>query len=616
MTGHGHLGTLDSGHMNDRAAAAIIKELVPDIRREGPAALVKYAREHDFPAAFLEKMGQVANRLITLHHVETAEDRGSGVAIIDVPRMLASYDEPEPVKRAAAAVVTHDHRTVDFTRMLVAAAGVRTIVKQAATPDPLDLVLRFAGLVAQLQVAHWDANTTTEEHETLGELYAALSAGADRYAEAAMGHAGTRKMEPAEVDLSAPHDAMTLVREILVCVKDMQMAAKKVEAESLLNIAAELEEAINSTIYKLTNKTEKAATWTDSEIEAAALELYAESRLGLAKAASAVCALLEADGVIASVAFAEREALAEGFAPDRVKSAFDWLCESTPTAARASRLENYSGIRVRSMSAGTRLTRALSEMIGAHTTTLVAKAAADVADADPGEVETVERPAGPIEDNAPGEETEVQDRGTAADVMPGADGATPEQPTDPTTEEASRRKSKDDKEKGGDKGAPAGTALRDLAGLAASPLAAAADSVSTAANMANTALTNITGKDRVNTAQRRTDMSTSDIVRTIMVRRMLATDPILREADPRAVLEVYNAIAKLHPDVANDPQRLRLVLREAASYDGLTLDSQKQLADTRKSEEDASAKARENSRSQYSVGGSDLPTLLNIPSAK
>ena len=160
-----------------------------------------------------------------------------------------------------------------------------------------------------------------------------------------------------------------------------------------------------------------------------------------------------------------------------------------------------------------------------------------------------------------------------------------------------------DKGKGSDSKPSGGLGIGDLWGAAKAPISAAAGGIRDAAAQADSLLTDITSKERTNKAQQRTDLSVEDVRRAINIRRMIGTDPVLREADPRAVLEIYNSIARLNPDIAGNPGSMKLLLREAVSYEGLTLDSQKQLTDIRKGTSDAEAKEFDNNKRRYTAGG-------------
>lgn len=139
--------------------------------------------------------------------------------------------------------------------------------------------------------------------------------------------------------------------------------------------------------------------------------------------------------------------------------------------------------------------------------------------------------------------------------------------------------------------------------LLARPLNAVSSGVQGAAAKADDILTKITTKERQNKAQKDLDIDIEDIKRTMNVSRMIANDPVLREVEPKEVMEVYNSIAARNPDIAGDMAALRLVLREAVSYEGLTLDAQKMLSDIRKNEAQGSQVAQDNDRKRYSVGG-------------
>jgi hypothetical protein len=169
-------------------------------------------------------------------------------------------------------------------------------------------------------------------------------------------------------------------------------------------------------------------------------------------------------------------------------------------------------------------------------------------------------------------------------------------------------KDKKDKDKGESKGKTKdGPGFIDVIGA---PIKATADMVQGAARKADDTLVKITSKERDNKAQRRTDLDVADIRRAINLRRMIGTDPVLREADPRDVLDIYNSITEINPELAGNMTALRLILREAVSYEGLTLDSQKLLADIGKSRAEAEKAVGENDKRRYAVGGSAPLSVL------
>lgn len=144
--------------------------------------------------------------------------------------------------------------------------------------------------------------------------------------------------------------------------------------------------------------------------------------------------------------------------------------------------------------------------------------------------------------------------------------------------------------------------LRGIGNAAMVPVQVTANAINNTAAAADRILSNITSKERYNKDQKYTDVSVEDIRRSINLSRMIGTDPVLRETDPRQVLEVYNAIARTNPELANNMPAIKLLLREAVSYEGLTLDAQKQLADIRKSTVESESKEQENDKRRYSTG--------------
>jgi len=107
-----------------------------------------------------------------------------------------------------------------------------------------------------------------------------------------------------------------------------------------------------------------------------------------------------------------------------------------------------------------------------------------------------------------------------------------------------------------------------------------------------------------------------DIKRAMAIRRLIGTDPVLKEADPKVVLEVYNSVTARNPQLAGDMAALRLILREAVSYEGLTLDSQKLLSEIRRNSEQADELSDINEKSRYTVGGAGPLSLVRSDSNK
>jgi len=94
----------------------------------------------------------------------------------------------------------------------------------------------------------------------------------------------------------------------------------------------------------------------------------------------------------------------------------------------------------------------------------------------------------------------------------------------------------------------------------------------------------------INPLQKKVDSATSDVERLTTVYRLMQADPIISEADPEMVLDIFNTLSEIYPDLTRDRARLRMALREAVQYEALPQHTQKELAETRKSIADARAK--------------------------
>jgi hypothetical protein len=156
---------------------------------------------------------------------------------------------------------------------------------------------------------------------------------------------------------------------------------------------------------------------------------------------------------------------------------------------------------------------------------------------------------------------------------------------------------------GGDKGTQAGKGnwLAAIISGATKPVNAAAGAVDAAAKGAVGAVRDVTGKERVNKNQVKLDGDIMDIRRSILIRRLAASDPVLKDMPIKDVLDTYNAIAESNPEAAANPRRVLLAMREAASYEGITLDSQKLLGDVRGASAKTDAAEADNTRRRYTA---------------
>ncbi len=313
--------------------------------------------------------------------------------------------------------------------------------------------------------------------------------------------------------------------------------------------------------------------------------------------------------------------------PQMVKAAIDWLC--SVTRKQASRHEG--DLRPRAVPVLSDAASQLVVLTDAMAMRQVIKNAAKAVAPSNGPDAALEEPAGQV----PEEESDFfgqfaqedtsdkpgggfllspeQEAAGAADAQSRFDreggarqGGSGGPPTGGDTKGEGKAQGKDS---GGEKGKPDAGRVSRIASVLAAPIKGVGSAVGQGASALDKFLEDVVSKERTNTRQRSNDISLADIRRSINVQRMIGTDPVLREKDPREVLEIYNAVAQSNPEVAGDMARMRLILREATSYDGVTLDSQKQLTDIRKGTAEAEAKESENSKRQYSIGGSAASLL-------
>lgn len=107
----------------------------------------------------------------------------------------------------------------------------------------------------------------------------------------------------------------------------------------------------------------------------------------------------------------------------------------------------------------------------------------------------------------------------------------------------------------------------------------------------------------VNRKQQQIDDSLADDDSLMMLQRFMASDPVISEADPDMVVEIYNAIRSINPEFAGDPQRMRLALRDAIQYESLPIHSVKDLASLRGETAKGEAAVAKNRGDTYRTAG-------------
>lgn len=91
----------------------ILERALPEIRKTGDphASLLKVARDGNLPPAVLEKTGQLYNTAKTINYldkVDQVEKRGATFKVLDVPALLEAYEGQSPIQKAASATWLDD----------------------------------------------------------------------------------------------------------------------------------------------------------------------------------------------------------------------------------------------------------------------------------------------------------------------------------------------------------------------------------------------------------------------------------------------------------------------------------------------------------------------------
>lgn len=123
----------------------------------------------------------------------------------------------------------------------------RAQIKASSLPAADLTIAQLVAFNGALQIAHWEADTKSNEHKALGELYDAMVGLTDKFAEAFMGKNGVIKC-PERVALVELTNPTAQGLEIVEGLKG------EVEGDDLLNILADMEGALNKAAYLLKAK--------------------------------------------------------------------------------------------------------------------------------------------------------------------------------------------------------------------------------------------------------------------------------------------------------------------------------------------------------------------------
>lgn len=104
-----------------------------------------------------------------------------------------------------------------------------------------------------------------------------------------------------------------------------------------------------------------------------------------------------------------------------------------------------------------------------------------------------------------------------------------------------------------------------------------------------------------NKTQEKVDMSYNEVQAATTLARLMQTDPILSEADPDEVTDMFNTLQNTDPEFVRDPARLRMALREAVQYGMIPMHTLKEMTSMRKERAQASDIERQTQKEKYKI---------------
>lgn len=534
--------------MKHNEAVQTVASLAPQIEKRGAAeVLLEYATREDLPPAQLEKLAQVYNTLLTVSHIDNAAEdaRGATIPLLDVPELVVGYATGIGREKAAAgphSFSSHDVRTLDLNLAI------------KRTLDP-----------GMSKAASQVTTTPDQADERLGRVMD-MSRAQDALLDVELDLRMEMSKLASELFAAAPHvDGNQFLRDIseyeIEALQHQPVCAVKAAGAFMEKFAAPHHTKLQRFAY-------------DYEVTPYAYDI--DHRLGktfaeLAKTAGTL------DMIVKMSAETLQEVERNHKSPDN-NAAIPPMTVREGSGAAAPQVE-VSPSMLASLLSGARIQTQRPEP----------------------EPSDDEKPRN--EDDLLGEaETLIT---STSDKPSTSTGSAPraESRSDNTQAPSSAPKAKSKVDLTGDAKPSSGFTKDDMLELLSRPVNAVSDTIRGAAGKMDETISHITSKERTNKAQQSADISVEDIKRAMGVRRLIGTDPVLKEADPKVVLEVYNSVVARNPQLAGDMAALRLVLREAVSYEGLTLDSQKLLTEIRRNTGEADKTERENTRQQYAVGG-------------
>ena len=594
---------------------AVVNSLIPEMSktRDPQGVLLKYARENNLTPAVLERMGQTFNQGVALQTM-LGPNRGAGADLLDTGDLCRKYAAWSPnteyQKEASSPKTSRIPNLV--------ASMLRE--KSASSDDLHTLILDMAGHNSRLQLAHWRADTQTNEHEALGDLYDALIGLVDKLAEVSMGKDDNRNFSSVDVTLDPDTTPKDLLQEMNSLAARIMTKVKADGSEDLQNIAADIQEQINRTQYKLQSPATKSAAYYAMSAERSAEQwetIQEDTRELLEKAAAEFSKKLFRDGLVDDDSgkqmilsdMAEADAIrAHG---DMAKMAFDWY--SVWAAKRwGSTVKRASDKQVMIYKLAHDWSGNLDE---ASLMVVCFDSMAECIKQAEATRTTVKR------------HKHKGSGGTAAGTgNPGAQGSGG---TDTGTGNPSAQGS------GGTATGTGNPSAQGFGGTAAytgyqgrhlnvmpwreeAPASKEPEAVNltpeiktilnllaTPNNRLENQITHFMDEPRRNKTQERVDSSSQGIQQQHNMHKLMLTDPVISKADPDEVASVFESIRRGSDDVASDINLLRFQMREALQYGGVPPDAYKQLLSIGELRDKHTKNTREEDRARY--GGGSAP---------
>lgn len=130
-------------------------------------------------------------------------------------------------------------------------------------------IAALLGYVSALRIKHWNADTKSNEHKAIGELYEALDGLLDDYVETFLGKTGGTVEEGLES--CECEDNSSLISKGRELVAEQRDALSVGDDDDLLNILADMDGSLNKAAYLLkaapSAASEKPETFDDEGME-------------------------------------------------------------------------------------------------------------------------------------------------------------------------------------------------------------------------------------------------------------------------------------------------------------------------------------------------------------